>query len=452
MSEEKKVPEEQHEETKKGKFSFSLLFYRNGFVLVFSVVTAVVLWFAMLFNQATEEEPRKIFDVPITINMSTEAQNEGLKIYSQTHVSADLSISGSTAITNRLTYKDFEVTGTFSPSSTKVTGTGLKTEVITLRVSKKNNQYSDYKIETVDPEEIIVEYDRVKEVTLEINNEVVVTPESGYYVSEPVFSETDIIISGPESSVNKISRVAAVYELDSPVKEEMAFTCGIVLYDTNNKAITDYSGMYLELSTETVDVTVPVAAKKTVQVKPTTINMPDGFAESRIIVSPETIDITASPDEINKIDVITLETPIDFSDVSLAKNEFKREITLASGLKNLSEVDTAEITVDLTGYKEAVLTTSNITVIYEPAGKDVLVSQKTMTVTIIGSESQINKLTGESVYCTVDMSNWNGNNGSMEVGVKVSVSGANSCWAYGKYNASITVSDAAVPSQTVPSG
>ena len=59
----KKAPEKNAE---KRRFSIGALFYNNKFVAVFSVLTALVLWFAMAFSN-TEEFPVAIRVVPVTI-------------------------------------------------------------------------------------------------------------------------------------------------------------------------------------------------------------------------------------------------------------------------------------------------------------------------------------------------------------------------------------------------
>ena len=77
MSEKKKKKDEERE-AKKG-FSIGALFYNNKFVAVFSVLTALVLWFSMAFTN-TEEFPVAIRDVPVTIKIPEAAQADGLKV------------------------------------------------------------------------------------------------------------------------------------------------------------------------------------------------------------------------------------------------------------------------------------------------------------------------------------------------------------------------------------
>lgn len=72
-----------------------------------------------------------------------------------------------------------------------------------------------------------------------------------------MLSADNVTISGPASSVDRISRVAVNYQVETALREETSFSCPIRLYDANDQEITDWSGLYLTLNVESVDVTVP---------------------------------------------------------------------------------------------------------------------------------------------------------------------------------------------------
>ena len=54
---------------KQKKFSLGSLFYDDKFVMLFSVLFSIVLWIFMATGN-TEEFPRQITDVPVTIKLS----------------------------------------------------------------------------------------------------------------------------------------------------------------------------------------------------------------------------------------------------------------------------------------------------------------------------------------------------------------------------------------------
>lgn len=420
------------------------LFYKNSFLLIISLILAIIVWFLVMASRVVEDASTVIHDVPIVISMSEQAQSDGIKVYSQTHATADVSVKGNTLITNKLTANDFEVVASFSPSSTKVSGTSINVATLELR-AKKKTELVDYEITSVSPSEITIEYDKSKEITLPIESGISYSSASGYYTEAPVLSEESVTISGPESSINKISRVAAVYEIADQVKEEKRFTCELTLYGQDDKPINDYSSLHISLSTNTVDVEIPVYSKKTVKLAVNAINMPKGFAESNIKVTPETIDIVGSASVLANIETITLDTPVNFNEVNLSNTAFEMDIPIPSGARSISTEsgDKAKVEINLSGYKEVRFTTTNINAVNEPSGKSHKIMTTSIQVTVIGSEAQIAKLTGENIYLTVDLSAKADSTGTFEVPATVAVN-ANSCWAYGKYSVNVSIEEVTV--------
>ena len=279
MSEEKKRSE--HPEKKKHRIDIGKIFYHNTFVLVFSLVVAVVSWF--LVAASSSERGITISDVPIETRLSAAAEEEGLQIFHMSYDSVDLEVSGNNMLTSQLTASDFEVSVTLNPTSTKVEGNTL--QKMTLPVTAvKQTAMASYEIVNVNPSEVTVEYDRYREVNLPIESDIQYSSENGYYATTPILSADNVTISGPESSVNRVSRVAVSYQVDSPLKEDTKLTCPLVLYDQDNQEITNVDGLYLSMNVESVDVTIPVTPTKTVRLVAPTLHEPQGFSQSRIQV------------------------------------------------------------------------------------------------------------------------------------------------------------------------
>lgn len=446
MSEEKKnVPEAPGE--RKKKFGLRNIFYHNTFVLIFSFAVALVAWFIMAAASDTER-PFTVYDVPIQTKLSSEAEADGLRVFNMSYNAADIEVSGNSLLTSKLTPEDFDVTVTLNPTSTKLTGNTLQKMTVPVKAVKKNS-ISEYAIASVSPEEINIEFDRYKEVTYTIENELKYSADSGYYAGAPAFSEETVMISGPESSVNKVSRVAVSYTVDNPLKAEETLSCPIRMYDQNNQEISDTSGMYLSLSVDTVDVTIPVMQKKTVSLAANTVHQPKGFGSSRIVVEPAQIDIAGPQEVLSGISEIQLDTVIDFADLDITqKNVFTVDIPLPTGVRNISSagentVSQATVTINLNGYKQTKVTVpeDNIQILNRPAGKEVQLTTKSLEVSLIGSDAQVANLTGDSVSVQADLTNFGDQTGSVSVPVTVAISGsgADSCWVVGKYNVTVTI-------------
>lgn len=439
---------------KPARFSIHTIFYHNTFLFLFSLVAALVLWF--FITASSTETPRLVSDVPITVKLSASAEADGLKVFNMSSTAADLEISGSTILTNKLSVNDFLATVTLSPVSTKLTGNTLQKMTVPVKVNK-TNVLADYEIQSVTPEEIIVEYDRYKETTFIIENQLKYTADSAFFAGTPILSEDEITVSGPESSLSKISRVGVEYTFGETLKADQTVSCPVVLYDQNNQKISDTASLYLTLSNESVDVTIPVSARKAVNIVPVVVNRPKNFADSRITVEPAQIEITGSQEALSTVNEISLATPIDFSELDVTTpNEFEVEIPMPNGVKPINTaaggVATAKVTVNLNGYQQVKVTTKNIVIAKGNDAKNVELNSDSLEITLIGSEAQVSKLTGTSISCQIDPTNFADKNGSVEVPVTVSVTGSgfDSCWSVGKYTAYITVSDktelAAAPS------
>ncbi len=447
MDEEKKNPRRGDENEKK-KWDLGGLFYHNTFVLIFSFCVALVSWFFM--EAGNTENNTVIRDVPILVNLSSAAEEDGIRVFNQTYVSADLEIAGNSLITNKLTAEDFKVTATLNPTSTKLTGNTLQKTTLQVR-AEKNTSVSDYNIVSISPEEITVEYDRYKEAAFVIESDgIIYSADTGYHPGKPVLSAEKVTVSGPESSVNKISRAAVSYTLSDPLKADASFTSPVRLYDQNNQEITDTVEMYVEMDVDTVDVSIPILSKKTVNIVASTVHQPKGFADNRITVEPAQIDIVGSAEALSAINEITLDTPIDFADLDISqKNVFTMDIPLPTGVRNISagenSVSQATVSINLNGYQRVSVTVpkDNFQISNSPAGKDVTINTQLLAVVVIGSEAQVSKLTGDSLSVQVDLANFGDSTGSVVVPVTVSVtgSGSDSCWVWGKNTVSAVITD-----------
>ncbi len=199
---------------------------------------------------------------------------------------------------------------------------------------------ASYEIASVSPQEVTVEYDRYREVNLPIESNIQYSSDTGYYAGTPILSADNVTISGPESSVNRISRVAVNYQVETALREETSFTCPIrVLYDANDQEITDWSGLYLTMNVESVDVTIPVTPMKTVSLVASTLHQPEGFSQSRIQIEPAEITIAGTSEVLSGINEIQLDTVIDFAaGAAGTNNTFTSDITLPSGVRNISTI------------------------------------------------------------------------------------------------------------------
>ena len=439
------APQEQ-----KRKWNLRGIFYHNTFVLIFSLCVAIIMWFVMTAQNT--ELNRIVRDVPIEVTLSPAAEEDGIRVFNQSYNLADLEISGSNLITNKLTVEDFQITALLNPTSTKLTGNTLQKITVPIRPVKRSAM-ADYKIVSYSPEEITLEYDRYKEATFPIEPDLKYSADNNFYPGTVSVSAERVVVSGPESSVNKVSRAAISFEVSDPLRADAAFTCPVRLYDQNNQEIADTSILYLSLDVDTVDVSIPILSRKTVDVVAATVHQPKGFADSRITVNPSKIDIAGPADVLATINEITLDTPIDFADLEISSNNiFEMDIPLPAGVRNINAVgentlSKAIVSINLNNYRQVTVQVpqENFQISNKPAGRDVVVDTQLLDVTLAGSDAQVAKLTGDSLLVQIDLANVATTTGNITITAPVTVTitsnGSDSCWVLGKYTVSMTLRD-----------
>lgn len=450
MASEHKPPKGQAPQEKKRRLSLRGIFYHNTFVLIFSLCAAIIAWFVMT-SQNTELN-RIIRDVPIEVTLSPAAEEDGIRVFNQSYNLADLEISGSSLITNKLSSENFQVTALLNPTSTKLTGNTMQKITVPVRPVKRSS-ISDYNIVSFSPGEITLEYDRYKEATFSIEQDLKYSADNDFYPGTVSVSAEKVVVSGPESSVNKISRAAISFEVGDPLRADASFTCPVRLYDQNNQELTDTAALYLSLDVDTVDVSIPILSRKTVDVVAATVHQPKGFSDSRITVTPAKLDIAGPADVLATINEITLDTPIDFAELEVSSNNsFEMDIPLPAGVRNINAVgentlSKATVSINLNGYRQTTVQVSkeNFQISNKPAGRDVVVNTQLLDVTLVGSDAQISKLTGDSILVQIDLANSSTATGNISAPATVAVTGAgsDSCWVLGRYTVSMTMRDTA---------
>lgn len=422
-------------------FNLRRIIENNTILLVFSFVCAIVLWFVTMAGNG-EGRATVVENVPVVVQPSEAAQEAGVRIFKQTPTSADVSIIGSQLVTSRITEADIGITIPLEPELSMLTGNSMQSATLTLRAYKQGNTLADYEVESVNPAEVTVLYDRYKEVVFTVEPAITYTAAENYYASGTPTLGTDLLtVSGPESSVNRVARAMLIYDFEGELTESKSVSCHVTLLDINGEVL-DPTELYLQMSDNTIDVSLQVTGRQTVQLDADIRNMPAGFAENRVSIEPASFEIAGDRTTISQYERLTLGSPINFYDVTPENNTFTVQIPVPAGVTNISNVDSATVTFNMNGYTESAVQTSNISVINAPEGKTAELSTLSLDIRVVGTSAQVSRLTADSVFCTVDLSSVSDPTGSFDAPVTVTINNADSCWAVGTYTANVTVADA----------
>lgn len=410
------------------KFNYRKLFYNNKFVAIFSLLLSFGIWIK-ISSGSSETTNKTINNIPISIELSKEAKENGLSIFGIEDTTCEITVSGNRIILGQLSKDDIQV---YSQQSE---GLINKTGNYTLELkAKKVGILKDYEFESnVYPKFVNVFVDRFKSKEFNITSNITYSTDPKYF-SPVSLSENSVIISGPDSIVSNISKVCVEKEIPDPITQTTNIKgLKLQLYDNSNQKM---SSKYLNYSTEEIDATISLLNKKNVPFSLTYANAPLNlhFKDSFIKVTPNFIDIAAPANVINSINKIEIE-PLDFSKVNLSNNSFDLPLKMPSECRNLSNTYSANVKINMNGILSKKINIDNITFINVPQGKQAKSSTLNLKVEVLGPESEIKKISSEDILAQVDLASKEGFTGTTEVPAKIIFKNSKpNCWAYGNYN------------------
>ena len=405
---------------------------RNYVLLIISLVISIGIWVYMSMN-STNDTTVTVSNIPIQIELSDSAKGLGLQVFSGDETKASVTLNGNRTMLGQVNESDIMVTA--SANSVSTTGN------YTLPVSAtKTNPSNNYQIVSCTPSSINVFVDYFKESIFKIEDEVSYNVKSGYYASTSL-EYNQITISGPQTEIMKIKKVAAKAEITGELTESVEVTADIVLYDVNNNELPQ---KLLTLSFDTVNVKVEVMPEKTVPLKPVFINKPNGLdiTSDMIKIEPSEILIAGPQDALDNIKAVNIEA-IDFSTLKNSVASFDAlSIEVPESCKNISNSSTAKVTLDLSEMSIKQFDVEKFTVEGLPDGYKAEVTSKSITVTVCGPKNEIEALSADDITAVIDAKDLAGKTGSVQAPVSFKFKNADSSWAYGKYTANLTISEA----------
>ncbi|MCH4240067.1 MAG: CdaR family protein [Oscillospiraceae bacterium] len=415
------------------------LIYNNKFILILSFAIAFILWIALAFND-TEHFPKLINNVPITVQLSDEAQQQGLTVYSPNKTNtASVSITGNTLVVNQIRNTDIEVV---PANISQITAPG---DYRVALVGKNISALSNFEFAKIMPSDWTIHVDRAakKSFPIKLPANIDKIDTSGYYSPGPTADAESVTISGPETEVSKIDHVSIEYSPgNTALTETKTVQAPLVLYDAAGNKITPAASSNITMSIQQVNVTIQVQPKKTVKVLPTFTNQPAGLKlerDSAFTVSPDTIQIAGPKDTLEKITEVSLEA-IDFSQVNTTHNSFSQQISqLPTGCISLSNGTTAQVTMkNMSEYTSKEFTVTDFTKMNVPQGMNAQMETKSLVISIVGRENDIATLTDSNITAAVDFSNVE-ETGTTNAPVSIKIGSNKTCWAFGNYQASVTL-------------
>ena len=157
----------------KNKSWLARVLSHNWVLMIIAFILSFTAWFIISANSQTETNVT-ISDIPITIELSEEAQNDGLQIFSGNDVTASVEVAGNRVTVGSLTASDITVTANQTNS---IIGAGTYTLPLS---AKKTGLKTNYEIVSdVTPANITIFVDKLKEDSFDIENQIKYTVGDG---------------------------------------------------------------------------------------------------------------------------------------------------------------------------------------------------------------------------------------------------------------------------------
>jgi len=354
---------------------------------------ALILGVSVWVSAVTSADPDEVRIFPNEIPLEIIGKDPSLIITSVIPPSIEITLRAPRSVWEQLTAQEDSVQATLDLS-------GLSTGEHRIKIQVRV-QESPYQIILNDPESVVVMLEPSATRTLSITTSLSGLPAIGYQAGNVEINPTEVVISGPESIVNKATRARVFISLDG-VRENIEQMSPIQILDEDNSAIKG-----LSVNPETVQVKVPVSQQggfRDVAVKVVVQGQQaPGYRVENISVFPPVVTVFASdPELVNALPGIVETQPLDLQDA-------EEDITTRLAL-NLPEnvtlvgAQTVQVTVGISPIQTS-LTLSNqeIRVIGLSEGLAAQVLPQTVDVIISGPLPVLDALTPQDVIVTVDV-------------------------------------------------
>lgn len=407
------------------------LFRSNKFLIILSLIISLSIWVAISLSD-TNETTTTVSNIPIRINLSEDAVDNGLKIFTGNDQKASVTVTGNRLTLGSISNEDIIIS---APTAGTISTTGTYPLSLT---AKKANASDRFEItSTVSPSVITIFVDKLKEENYEIVNKIKYKVSDGYHAVVTT-SVDSITVSGPQSEVDKIAYVGITGNIPGELKDNTSIECDVKLFDNSDGVITSN---LITLSDSKVTANFSVLPYKELPInvafknKPTKLNTDDYCT-----VIPDTIKIAAPSETLEKLKSINT-TEVDFASIENKSYDLEKKLEIPAKCINISDVDTVNVKMNFSSMnsKTIKVDSENFTVTGLSDEYTYSIITESLDVMIIGPSSEIKKLSQDDLTCEIDASSIDGTTGSITLPVICKVNGDTSCWVSGEYKVNISI-------------
>lgn len=368
-------------------------------------LVCLLLSFGLWIYISNIENPIKqytITNIPVQIVNLDVLKEDNLTLAPDQNFTISLTIQGTSTNIYSINKSQFTVVANLSNYTLKSGDNSIPVEI--------TNSPNNVNIKNNGVLRINIKLENITEKTMPVKSELNVTTSNSTYVKNISFSTNQITVSGPEETVNEVSKLVVRGNVTANNSTTTA-SFPVVAVDSSGNVVND-----VVLSTNNVQTTITVEKGKLVPIKvQTTGELRAGLTLENIIANPNTIKILGSESVLDSTDEI-LSEPINLN--SITGNEtiitnliIPRNITLLPN-ENEINVDVKVSGADennsenvVNGNTETTKTFEiPITIVGNLSGYTANLSSNTVTVVLKGTKKELDNLQASNLLCKVDIS------------------------------------------------
>lgn len=414
------------------KFSIRRLIYNDKYLIIVSLLLAVVIWIATSLNVGTAESKTIKMNVPIKLGDEISEQL-GMQYYSlQDSIDINVTITGAKYVIGQVTPEDLGVK--FDTSSVNRTGA----QTIPILVSNSSKRL-DFEISGTYPSSIEGFFDvnasKVMDLSLDYDKDAVA---DGYIFGTPVMSEDKIVVSGPQTYIERLESARVNVHFDNEEKLTTMYKEKCNIEFTGSDIQSSYFSVTSRTDTSTplknVSITIPVLKKANLPVSIDFTGKPSGMNPNSMWIRYSKTNVDAGILDSTDIDKATIGT-IDFSKLTVGKQTVTFDITKLNGITILD--NTKEITATITisnsyDEKSVQIDKSKIAIEGVPDGyKAIVKSIEKNNIIVVAPKNTPILSTDLTMKCDVSEQK-----DSKQYPIAITVNN-NASWVYGEYSATI---------------
>lgn len=400
-------------------------------LIIISCLASIILW---LYVESVEniDADRTISGIPL--NYLGEADilaDRQLIVMNKDAQTVDLTIYGKRRDVYAINREDINV----SVDLTDIRSTGTVDRVYDVSFSGNVNSQDIYILDK-SPAYVTVEIDRMSSRQIEVRSESNITVAENYMAEPLVFDPAQITVSGPEELISRIDHAHVVVEREN-LSRTVTSSLGYTLVDEEGAEV-DMTN--LSVSTERVDVTIPIVMYKDVVL---TAELIEGggatTADAVVKIEPASITLSGDAELLSGLNQISL-TSVDLAsfDESMSGTY---SIPIPNGLTNLSGTTEASVNVSLKNLAIKRIVASNIEFINVSEGYEATKVTQYLDVRVRGPQAIVDLINAYNIRIVGDLSQYGQAAGRYAVEAKVYIDGYSDAGVVGEYTVVVSLEE-----------